>query len=216
MNMKQGILVLFAAAGMAALLNSCATPARAFDPEQQRTNIRSTRTVSGEELRLVAQGAVQDILNNARFKQYLSAYRQKVTDPTILPLLKLAKAQNRTDDPNLDMVVLTDLIKTELINSGLVDVTIAEGEDQDSSLAESRDLEYDDNFDRRTVAKRGTLQAAELVLRPRITSSRISEGGKTVVVRTFNIDVANITTGRVIFSHTRQLGVTKGRGSFGF
>ena len=200
--------ILFSASvlALACFMSGCASsPATGYDLDNRVTNMRSTRKVSGEELRYVAQEAVKSILSNRRFENYLTSYKRTAKDEFDLPLLKLTKAQNRTDDPSLDMTALTDLIKTELINSGLVDVTMAEGTDVDASFAESRDLEYDDNFDQSTVAQRGTLQAATLVLRPRIISSRLSEGRLTQVIRTFVIDVADIRTGRIVFSFQKQL-----------
>jgi PBP1b-binding outer membrane lipoprotein LpoB len=210
--------VLFSASvlALACFMSGCASsPATGYDLDNRVTNMRSTRKGSGEELRYVAQEAVKSILSNRRFENYLTSYKRTAKDEFDLPLLKLTKAQNRTDDPSLDMTALTDLIKTELINSGLVDVTMAEGTDVDASFAESRDLEYDDNFDQNTVAQRGTLQAATLVLRPRIISSRLSEGRLTQVIRTFVIDVADIRTGRIVFSFQKQLGVDQKRSVFG-
>lgn len=60
-------------------------------------------------------------------------------------------------------------------------------------IADSRNLKNDANFDQSTIAKRGTLQAARLVLRPKVMSSTISEDGKQVVVRTFVMEMADIT-----------------------
>ncbi|MBO7741246.1 MAG: hypothetical protein J6S21_01710 [Victivallales bacterium] len=213
--MFKNTLAFLALLAVGIAFSGCASSATGYDLDQRVTNLRSTRKISGEELRYVAQEAVKEFLANRRFETYLQSYKRTAKDEFDLPLLKLTKAQNRTDDPTLDMITLTDLIKTELINSGLVDVTMAEGTDMDSSIAESRDLEGDDNFDQSTVAQRGTLHAATLVLRPRIVSSRMTEGRVTQVIRTFVIDVADIRTGRTVFSFTKQLGVDQTRSVFG-
>ena len=85
-----------------------------------------------------------------------------------------------------------------------------------AAIAASRSLEDDDNFDQKTVAKRGTLQAARLVLRPRVISNRVTDGGTRAVTRTFTMEMADIQTGLIMWKFTRQLGFMKERGAVGW
>ena len=104
----------------------------------------------------------------------------------------------------------------ELLNAGKVDVTMAEGAGRTQAIAASRDLEYDDNFDQSTVAKRGTLQAARLVLRPKVTSNSVSDDGKRAVTRTFSLEMADVQTGLVMWKFTKQLAFMKKKSSVGW
>ena len=108
------------------------------------------------------------------------------------------------------------MLNEALINAGKVDVTMAEGVGMTDSIADSRNLKNDANFDQSTVAKRGTLQAARLVLRPKVMSSTISEDGKQVVVRTFVMEMADIKTGLIMWKFTKQLGFIKEQNTFGW
>ena len=104
----------------------------------------------------------------------------------------------------------------ELLNSGKVDVTMAEGAGRTQAIAASRDLEYDENFDQSTVAKRGTLQAARLVLRPKVTSNSVRDNGKQAVTRTFVLEMADVQTGLVMWKFTKQLAFMKKKSSVGW
>ena len=120
-------------------------------------------------------------------------------------------------DPALGFVgEITDMLNEALINAGKVDVTMAEGVGMTDSIADSRNLKNDANFDQSTVAKKGTLQAARLVLRPKVMSSTISEDGKQVVVRTFVMEMADIKTGLIMWKFTKQLGFIKEQSTFGW
>ena len=104
----------------------------------------------------------------------------------------------------------------ELLNAGKVDVTMAEGAGRTQAIAASRDLEYDENFDQSTVAKRGTLQAARLVLRPKVTSNSVRDGNTQAVTRTFVLEMADVETGLVMWKFTKQLAFMKKKSSVGW
>jgi len=104
----------------------------------------------------------------------------------------------------------------ELLNSGKVDVTMAEGAGRTQAIAASRDLEYDENFDQSTVAKRGTLQAARLVLRPKVTSNSVQDGNTRAVTRTFVLEMADVQTGLVMWKFSKQLAFMKKKSSVGW
>ena len=91
-----------------------------------------------------------------------------------------------------------------------------EGVERIAAIGASRANEDDDNFRQETVAKRGTIEAAALVMRPHLTSNNVSNGRKKRITRTFMIDVARIDTGEAIFTCTKQLGFSKTRGAVGW
>ena len=186
-----------------------------YDPQTSNTGIRNTQTVSAEEMKIVANEAIEDAMNNPRFLEFLAKNRAEMNDENARPVLKLSRAKNLTSDPDLDMGQLTDLISDALMNNGIVDVTMAEGSERDDSIANSRQMAADANFDQSTVAQQGTLIAARLSMQPKISSTVTRDGSKRDVVRTFTLEMADIKTGMKIWSFTRQLGFVKSRGVFG-
>lgn len=178
----------------------------------------STPTRSGgitaEELQIVAEAAVKDVLTSPKLDSYLNEYRTEHGADAV-PVLKLAKTRNDTDDPDLDTTLLTDMLFNALSNSGKVEVTLAEGEMRVKSIPDSRDNSSDSDFDQDTVAQSGTLRAADLVFRPKVTSSKVREGRKQVVIRTFVLEMADIRTGLLVWSFSKQLGQMKERQAIG-
>ena len=196
-------------------LAACGTTTILNDPSNQ-TAVRDELTVSQEEMRQVAREAVSSAMTNAKFQAFLRKYKKEMKDQDAIPILKLDKTKNDTDDPDLNVDSITDILNEELINAGKVDVTMAEGAGRTQAIVNSRKMEDDDNFDQKTVAKRGTLQAARLLLRPRIISNQVRDGDKTVVARFFVMEMADIQTGLIMWKFSRQLGFMKERGTVGW
>jgi uncharacterized protein (TIGR02722 family) len=211
--MRKNLLYLLAASVL--VLAGCASTTTIYDPAAGNTGIRNTHTVSAEELKIFANDAVYDAMNSPRFKDFLAKYKVEMNDANARPVLKLTQAINDTDDPDLNLGQMTDLLNEALLNSNIVDVTMAEGADRSASIGGSRDLAYDANFDQSTVAKTGTLKAARLVMRPKVISNVTREGSTRNVIRTFKVEMADIATGMVIWSFTRQQGFIKTRAAVG-
>ena len=215
MNARFLILGL-SAAGVLALAACESNNTVIYDPATTKTGLRATRTVSSEEMREVTIAAVQGAMTNPNFTSFLRKYRQEVGDPDASPILKLDKTINDTDDPDLNTSEITDMLFEELLNAGKVNVTMAEGAGRTQAIAASRDLEYDENFDQSTVAQRGTLQAARLVLRPKVTSNSVRDGNTQAVTRTFVLEMADVQTGLVMWKFTKQLAFMKKKSSVGW
>ena len=215
--MKTRFLAIGISAAAAVLLTACESNNTViYDPATTKTGLRQVGNVSSEEMREVAVTAVREAMTNAKFISFLKKYQQEKGDPDAIPVLKLDKTINDTDDPDLNTSEITDMLFEELLNSGKVDVTMAEGAGRTQAIAASRDLEYDENFDQSTVAKRGTLQAARLVLRPKVTSNSVSDNGTRAVTRTFVLEMADVQTGLVMFKLTKQLAFMKKKSSVGW
>ena len=213
--MKKALLF----AGIAAIifLSGCAsTTTTIYDPATQQTNLRQRGNVSAEEFRLVAKEAIDGALSNPKFMNFLAAYKAEMQNPNAIPVMKLTKVKNDTDDPDLKIGELTDLLSEALLNSGIVDVTIAEGADLQTAIAASRNMEMDPNFNQATVAKRGTLTAARIVLCPKVISSEVQDGRTRAVVRTFVLEMGDIKTGLLMWKFTKQLGFMKKQGVIGY
>ena len=191
-----------------------------YTPGETSSGIRSAYTISNDEFRQMAQSAAKDALNNARFKAFVRQYQRENGDnPDVFPIVKLDQLRNETYDNDLNTVELTSILFQALLNSDsdtAIEVTMAEGAGRTSAIAESRDLAYDDNFDQSTVAQKGTLQAARLVLRPTIRTSMIQDDSRRDVVNTFVLEMADIKTGRIVWMYTKQFGFIQEKGSFGW
>jgi uncharacterized protein (TIGR02722 family) len=215
MNVRFLVLGLSAAAAM--MLAACESNNTViYDPATTKTGLRQVGNVSSEEMREVTLAAVQGAMTNAKFISFLKKYRQEMGDDDAIPVLKLDKTINDTDDPDLNTSEITDMLFEELLNAGKVDVTMAEGAGRTQAIAASRDLEYDENFDQSTVAKRGTLQAARLVLRPKVTSNSVRDGNTRAVTRTFVLEMADVQTGLVMWKFSKQLAFMKKKSSVGW
>ncbi len=209
-------LFILGASASAMLLTGCATSTTVYDPSATTTNIRQEGSVSSEEMRQVAIAAVNGAMTNVKFTTFLRKYKKEMNDVDAIPILKLDRVVNDTDDPDLNVDEMTDMLNEALLNAGKVDVTMAEGAGRSKAIAASRDLEDDENFDQKTVAQRGTLQAARIVLRPKVISNTVNDGGKKAVVRTFVMDMADIKTGLIMWKYTKQLGFMKEKGTLGW
>lgn len=196
--------------------SGCGTTTTIYDPASSTTNIRQEGAVSSEEMREVAVAAVHDAMTNVNFTTFLRKYKEEKNDVDAIPVLKLDRVVNDTEDPDLKVDELTDMLNEALLKAGKVNVTMAEGAGRTGAIGRSRDLEDDDNFDQTTVAKPGTLQAARIVLRPKVISNAVNDGNRKVVVRTFVMDMADIKTGLIMWKFTKQLGFIKEKGTFGW
>lgn len=207
---------LFIGAAAAAVFSGCSTTTTIYDPATTKHSIRQEGAVSSEEFREIAIASVKSATTSGKFNSFLRKYRKEMNDPDAIPVLKLDRVVNDTDDPDLNVTEMTDMINEALLNSEMVEVTMAEGVGRSNAIAASRELENDDNFDQSTVAQRGTLQAARLVLRPKVISNTVTDNGTRAVVRTFVMEMADVKTGLVMWKYTKQLGFMKERGTFGW
>ena len=203
-----------AALGGILLATGCASTQIDRPGEDPDSGIRDDNTVGSEELRQVAVAAAKDALVFPKFQRFVEKY---VADHGgERPTLKLARAINETNDPELNTRELTDIIERELLMSDKVEVTRAEGAARLASIGDSFLNGLDPRFDPRTVAKDGSLIAADLVMCPKVMSNLVSDGSRRKTVRTFTLEVADIKKGRVIWIYTEQLGFTKRRGVVGW
>lgn len=214
--MMKSSVVLFSAALAGMIVTGCASTEIYDDPENQKDDVRSEHSYTSTELRKAAQMALSELLEDDDFNEYIEEYKNAHGGKR--PFIKIAPVKNNTDDPDLATGVaeLNSFIENQLRKSKKVRISRYEGVERIGAIATSRDNEDDDNFRQESVAKRGTVEAAALVMRPHLTSNNVSNGRKKRITRTFMIDVARIDTGEAIFTCTKQLGFSKTRGAVGW
>jgi len=213
--MRKNLLYLLAASVF--VLAGCTSTTTIYNPETENSGFRSTHTVSADELKDFAAQALEDAFSsNSHFQAFLDNYKKEMNDANARPILMLENAANNTGDSGLDLDPLTNKLKEKLLNSNMVDVTMAVGADLLVSIGGSRTLDDDANFDQSTVAKTGTLKAARLVMRPKASDVVTRDGSARDVVRTFTIDITDLKTGMVIWTFTRQYGFIKTRPAVGW
>lgn len=207
------LLSTLAAFGGLLLATGCAST-QIYDPTTERTNIRDTGRISQEEMREVARAAVRNALVAPKFARYVEKFRADHGGRN--PVLKLDRTINDTNDPDLNTSVISDTLFQELLNSDKVEVTMAEGQGRSQSIGDSRLVNLDDNFDKKTTAKTGTLIAANLVMRPKIVSQETRDGRARNIERFFVMDMAEIDGGLIMWKYSKQLGFKTTRGSVGW
>ncbi len=213
--MKKLMILGVTLAGMG-FLTACGTSSTAFDPSDPTNNtLRAMGTVSHAECMIAAKAAAENAMSSATYDNFLKKFRNEQKDPTAIPLMQVGDIRNNTNDPDLQMNLITDEICATLLNSGKAEVTLATGRDVSKTFADARKLAQDQNFKQSTVAKKNTLEAPRLSMEGSIISNVTKEGRDTVQVYSFNLKIADIETGRVIWTYNKPLGSKKTRPIFG-
>lgn len=203
-----------ACAGLLLATGCASTSTQIYDPTETQTNLRSSRTVSHEEMRLVVKEAVRDALTRPKFNRYVERFRAEHNGRN--PVLKLDATINDTNDPDLNTSVISDTLFEELLNSDKVEVSMVEGRGRTQAIGDSRNIAYDPNFNQNTVTKQGTLVAANLVMRPKVVSNEVRDGRTKAVERFFVMDMAEIENGMIMWKFSKPLGFMKSRGVVGW
>jgi hypothetical protein len=214
--MMKKTMILCGGALIAGLAAGCASTTT-FDPGNPTTNTaRAIGTVSQAECFMAARAAAENAMTSPTFDRFLAKYRAEQNDAAAMPLMQVGYLRNDTNDPDLQMNLVTDELCTALLNSGKVEVTLATGRDATQTMSEARDLKKDDNFKQSTVARKGRLEAPRLSLEGSIISNVVREGRDTVQVYSFNLKLADIDSGKVIWTYNKPFGTKQTRGGIGW
>ena len=209
------MICLLGAALLCGLFTGCASTST-FDASDPTANTaRAIGTVSQAECLMAAQAAAESAISSPAFSRFVRNYQIEQKDELAVPLMQVGYLRNDTNDPDLQMNLVTDELCTALMNSGKVEVTLATGRDVSQTFNDARKLKLDKNFKRSTVAKKGTLEAPLLSLEGSIIANVVRDGRDTVQVYSFNLKMADIRSGKVIWSYNKPFGTKKTRGIFG-
>lgn len=166
-----------------------------------------------EMIQNAVRSAIQDALTNPRFQKAVQRYKNDAKNTDEAPIIKVAQPVLDTDDPDNQenwMNVASEILLSELERSNQVTVSAAEGIKRIQAVAQSRKLCDDENMAQETVAKTGTIKAAVFVLRCKIISNEVREGGRKAnhIIRTFTLtmEIADIGSGMKVWSFVKQFG----------
>ncbi len=218
-------IALIALSSLLLLVSGCASKSYYVDANDTTAAVQNRNSISSADWIVVVQEAAENLLTSPLFAEYLEAYKidaeatakaaiaageQLTTREKISmtkPLLMLAVVENYTPE-HLDTTLLTNRIREVLFNSGKVRFTTyaaGEGQTIDTATAAARDLRYDPNVNKRTVAKTGKVNAYDLSLSGRITKQQAASGRMREMSYTFNLVLTDTTTGEGVWTYTKEL-----------
>ena len=185
------------------------------DEELSAGRVRSEQ-VTPQMVAQAAANSAERMRKSKPFAAYLESYRAAGHEAP--PLLMIGRIANDTTTV-LHTEALTERIATSLSeDGGMVQVTTAvagAGQHRDAANAQVRDLENDDNFNRDTVQKRGTLRAPDLSLTGSVIRQKVTQDRKTEVVYTFVLKLTDLATGKAVYSGIDEFGRFEERPLFG-
>ena len=149
--------------------------------------------VSAGEFRAVVNEAIDSMLTCHAFQEFLKAYKAEKKDENAFPVMKLAKVRNDTDDPDLNVVLMTDIWKAALLKSQIAFV-------MDESL------ENYGVFEPGCVIPYDTkVEPARIILHTRVISIEELKDRAKVVSYIFLLEMGDIKNGMLIWSFKKQL-----------
>jgi len=160
---------------------------------------REEREISAGFVREVARCAVRDALVSPKLARFVEKFRADNGGRN--PVLKFAKAINKTRNPELDTSVVYDVFSVELHNFGKMAITKAEGTERMQEIADSRDAVIDSGLD----AKRRSLVAADLIMRLKATSAEFRERDGRVIEYVFTIEMVEVRSGISLWEYRKNM-----------
>ena len=178
----------------------------------------------------------KDMLSSANFAEYLEAYkidadakikalekqgetystREKLTMHK--PLLMLSTIQNSTDE-HIDTRLLTERLREVLFNSGKVRFTTyaaGQGQNIDTATADARNLKFDPNVKKSTVAQKNRVNAFDLTLAGSIIKQTAQDGRSNEISYTFSLTLTDTTTGEGVWTKNLEIKRQHKQGGFGW
>ena len=172
---------------------------------------------------IISQEAGNALLSSPLFAEYLEAYRidaekalkkaeaageelstrEKMT--AMKPLLMLSTIQNNTSE-HIDAKLMTERLREVLFNSGKVRFTTyaaGEGQSIDSATAAARQLQHDPNVNKRTLMKKGKVNAYDLSLSGVIIKQTAQDGRANELSYTFSLTLTDNNTGEGVWAYTK-------------
>jgi PBP1b-binding outer membrane lipoprotein LpoB len=161
---------------------------------------KEEQEISAGFVREVTRNAVNNALVAPKLARYVEKFRADHGGRN--PVLKFATAVNETRNPELDTSVVYDEFAAVLSDADKMEVTRAEGAERIPEIADSRDAAFDPD----TVSKRGSLVAANLVMRLKATSAESRERDGRMIAYAFTIEIVEVESGISLWNYRRSMG----------
>jgi len=226
------IISLLAAGLLVAVVAGCgSTKSSAYrDANDEKQVVLNKNSISSFDWVKISEAASNEMLTNPRFNEFLADYKtyaeaklmereangEKLSASqkrnALMPLLMLSEIQNKPTDkrgrplePDLDANLLTSRLFETLFNAEKVRITIVAGERMDRYIQDIRELRKDKDFDQKTIAERGTLNAPDLALSGQIIRQSAKVGRKQELSYFFELTLTNLVTGEVAWTYTKEI-----------
>ena len=234
--MMKIITVIPAGCAALALLAGCATSSEYVDASDTTIAVKNKDRMSSSDWVIISQEAGNALLSSPLFAEYLEAYRidaekalkkaeaageelstrEKMT--AMKPLLMLSTIQNNTSE-HIDAKLMTERLREVLFNSGKVRFTTyaaGEGQSIDSATAAARQLQHDPNVNKRTLMKKGKVNAYDLSLAGVIIKQTAQDGRANELSYTFSLTLTDNNTGEGVWAYTKEIKRQHMQGGFGW
>lgn len=186
---RQRFLMVFSAALTALTAGGCWSEAHYIDPGGPEALV-TVSSVDPAEWRKVAGEAAQSLIASGALK------RADGKDSVVM----IGRMRNYTL-LHLEMGLLTNQLRQAILTSGQAKVTSAMGYggNLDRAVRRIREVENDDLFDQRTVAKRGTVTAPNFSLAGMVIQQNSFSGRTEESYYMFHLTLTDLVTGVAVW-----------------
>lgn len=198
--MRKNILSICLVAAVAALFSACGPEVYVEGSPHHEIDRPYDPIV---EVCAAAKDAVKSLMTDEIVLSFLKKYEEeRKANPELseLPVVKLTKPKNETNDPDLNMTQLTDALCEALRETGCFEVSLYEGEGRRE--VSRLDFLADDPF---YEQQKEPIQAARLVLYSEVVSNMTRDGQITVVSRSIKVALADANSGATLFEDAREV-----------
>ena len=180
---------------IAVYFTACQSKTSYIDPNASNGKIVSL-SVNQQDWASAAQSMINSLINHP-----------SISKPGGPHVMMISRISNKTDQ-HIDTDLLIKKIRIALLKSGKIQVTtaIAHGGPEDASTKNIRkQLRDDDEFDKTTIAKKGTMKSAKFSLSGKIIQSKAIAGKVKQVTYTFQLSLTDTKTGLAVWEEEVEI-----------
>lgn len=193
--MKKSFLVL--ASAFALLLTGCTTQPSVGNISAGSSGDMSTMQLSGDDFELAAETMINSLFSDPAFANAPAGVRKVVA---------IGRVKNDTT-LRIDTEKLTAKITRAMRQSGkfVLTTAVAAGGALDSMSEDVRELRDNDEFNQKTIAKKGTMVAPDFSLSGKIRQDNIQVGEKTRVEYFFLLRLTDLNSGLAYWEDEKEI-----------
>ncbi len=193
--MKKTLFISSSAIFSLLLLCGCGSSAKRIDPSGDQ-GLVTTGDINTRDWQDVSTRCVNSLIASGALNR--ADGRKSV--------IMISSIKNSTDRA-VNTGLLTNKIRQSILASGKALTTTAVGAKgaEDKATRQVRDLENDDIFNARTVAKRGTVIAPDMSLSGEIIKAETRDGRKIEANYMFHVVMTDLNTGLAVWEDTFEI-----------